>query len=504
MDETLQLGLDCAAALPSRRMAVYGWAVTPRGAETGLSVSAGAAGDCAIEHVSFHPAPAAVQVDPRRAVANGFTLVVATPDAAPEVTLALAAGGAVLRADLRDPAIGSDLAKATAARDGRANAALLRAAAEDRALAPLLGHGHRPFGAFADWMAALPVLRGRAEHAPFAEVEALAAPSGEVLAVLRAGGPLPAEAEASIVPLGSPRGRDGALDLPLALPVADRHAARLPQALVAYARIAPGWADRLGGVELLVEARLRGEERGWLRIRPAAATVPDLLDAPARAAAQAGAATPGLDLLRHLLARREAAFALTLAALAAPPGAGRAPRLLLVLGIDDPAAVRMFQVTAAEFERRCDTLLLLGEAAEEAAEVFARRGRVAALAGAAAMGAVQEAAGRGGLVAVDAAVFAQSVAADRAAEAFADVLPAGEVARLLALHAVAGCAPALSDSLARLLRSRRPGPGGAGFAPIPRAWSGRAAAELVGTHLERLWAAGAAPGARPAERPLHV
>jgi hypothetical protein len=503
VDETLQLGLDCVALLSARRIAILGWAMTPRGAETGLSIAAGGAGDCTIEHVSFHPGPASVQADPQRAVVSGFTILATLPAEGTELAFTLQADAAVLRADLRDPAIETDLVKATAGRDPRANFALLRAAAEDPALRPLLGFQHRQHGAFSGWLARMPLLRGRVEHAPFAEVEALAAPSGETVAVLRLPHALPAEAEIEAVTLGWLRGADGGLGETVAPPAADRHEARLPTALVAYARAEPGWAERLAAQEVVVQLRLRGEEMAWLRLQPAPAAVPDLLDAPARAGALGEANGAGLDLLRHIAARREAAFAPSLAALASAPG-GTPPRLVLVLGVDDPMTARMFRVTAEEMERRCDTLLLLGEAAEEIAADFARRGRLRALAGAEAMAALRGAAARGGLVAVDAVVFAQCIAAGRTEDAFAHHLPAGEVARLLALHAVAGCGTALSDSLARLLKLRRSGPGEGSFAAIPRAWSSRQASEAVNEHLARLWAAGAPPSPGIAEHALHV
>ena len=72
---------------------------------------------------------------------------------------------------------------------------------------------------------------------------------------------------------------------------------------------------------------------------------------------------------------------------------------------------------------------------------------------------------------------------------------------MLALHAVAGCAPALTDSLQRLLRMRRGGAESrssqpretARFAPVQRVWGNRHAAELVNAHLQRLWSVGTAP-----------
>ncbi len=48
LDDSLQLALDCVAQVTPRRGIAYGWAMTPRGVGTELSVAAGADGDCAI------------------------------------------------------------------------------------------------------------------------------------------------------------------------------------------------------------------------------------------------------------------------------------------------------------------------------------------------------------------------------------------------------------------------------------------------------------------------
>jgi hypothetical protein len=499
LDESLQLAVDCVAMLGPRRGIAYGWAMTPRGEATDLAVAAGAEGGCPIEHCSFHPRPDVIPTDPRRAAVNGFTLVFETPEDPRELALTLTAGEARLVADLRDPGIEQDLFKATADRAWQVTFGLMREAASNPALGAMLRYQGRPFGAFADWMARLPVVRGRAENfGQMAEVEALSAGSGELLAMLRAGGALPREAGVSAAVIGWLRGPEGALPEPLLVPLADEHGARLPAALGFYGRLDPAVLDRLQGIELILRAEPRPGEEMWLRCLPAAATVPDLLDAASRATAAAlalpveAAASAGLELLRQVIARREAAFAPMLGALAegedGPPA--RLPRLALILGADDPAAARLFHVTATEFERRCDTVLVMGAAADDVAQAFLRRGRIAVQVGVEAAQSLREAAGRAGILAVDAAAYADAIAAGTPEAAFSRPLGAAEVARLLALHAVAGCAPALTDSLQRLLRARRPGPAGARFAPVQRIWSNRHAADLANAHLQRLWAAG--------------
>jgi hypothetical protein len=509
LDESFQLALDCVAMLGPRRGIAYGWAMTPRGEATDLSVSAGPEGDCPIEHCSFHPRPDVTPTDPRRASVNGFTLVFETPEDPRELTLTLTAGAARLGADLRDTSIEQNLFKATAERAWHITFGLMREAAGHAALAGLLRYQGRPFGAFADWIARLPVVRGRAENfGQMAEVEALtAAGSGETLAMLRANGGLPPEATVSAAVIGWLRGAEGALPEPMLLPLADEHAVRLPAALGHYGRLDPAVLDRLQGIEMILHAVPRPGEEIWLRCVPGQATIPDLLDAACRANAAAlalpveAAASAGLDLLRQVIARREAAFGPMLGALAAPEGApARLPRLALILGADDPAAARLFHVTAEEFERRADTVLVMGAAADDVAQVFARRGKVKILVGVEAAATLREAAGRAGILAVDAAAYADAITAGAPEAAFSRPLDAGEVARLLALHAVAGCAPSLTDSLQRLLRARRTAPAEQRFAPIQRAWSNRHAAELVNAHLQRLWAAGSrAPESRPRE-----
>jgi len=498
LDETLQLALDCVAPLTPRRSVAYGWAMTPRGAATELSVSAGPEGDCPIEHCSFHPRPDVTPADPRRAAVNGFTLVFETPEEPRELALTLVADGAALRADLRDPGIEADLFKATADRAWRVTFGLMGEAAGNAALGSLLRYQGRPFGAFADWMARLPVVRGRAENfGQMPEVEALSAASGEVLLMLRAAAGLPREATVAAAVIGWLRGEPGAPPEPALLPLADWHGARLPAALAGYLRLDPAVLDRLHAMEIIVHAEPRPGEQIWLRCQPAPATVPELLDAACRASAATlalpveAAASAGLDLLRQVIARREAAFAPTLAALAAPAETGgRPPGLALILGADDPVAARLFHVTAPEFERRCGTVLVMGTAADDVAQVFARRGRIAVQVGVEAAASLRDAAGRTGILAVDAAAYAEAVAAGTPEAAFGRPLDAAEVARLLALHAVAGCAPSLTDSLHRLLRSRRGAE--ASFAPVARAWSNRHAAEPVNAHLARLWSTGAA------------
>lgn len=514
VDDTLQLGLDCVAALSPRRWIAYGWAMTPRAVGTELAISAGAEGDCAIEYCSFHPRPDVVPADARRAAVNGFALVFAVPEEAGPLTFTLMAGDEVVRADLRDPGIDTNLAKATAERDWRAPFVLLQDCAANPALAQMLQFQHRPFGAFADWLAGLPAVRGKAlEFGSIAEVEALASPAGEVMITLRGAQPMPRDATLEAALIGYLHGEDGGPPEIATVPIADWHSAALPTSLVGYARLDPAWLDRLQAIELVLQAQIGPEERIWLRAQPRATAIPEFLDSacrrlPMMAIPVEAGGSAALGLLRQVIARREAAFAPALAALAetgaeAGTPAEGAPRLALILGADDPTASRLFHVTAGEIERRCDTLLVMGEAADDVAQVFLRRGRVDVVVGPEAAQALREAGVRSGVVALDAARYAEAVAAGRPQDAFGRALTAADVARLLTLHAVGGCGTALSDSLSRLLRLRRAGAGEAAFGPVPHAWSSHHVADLVNDHLARLWGTGR-QAASHAEQPRHV
>ena len=503
-DDTLQLALDCVAMLGEGRGIVYGWAMTPRGVATRLAITAGHGGDCAIEHCSFHPRPDVARQDPNGTVVNGFTLIFETPEDLRELDLMLTAGEDAIRAELDDPRIATDLATSTADRSWRVTLRLMLDAAGTPAMASLLRHAGRPFGAFADWVARLPLVQGRIrDFGPLPEVEAGSTAAGEALVMLRAPAALPPEASVEAAMLCWLRAEAHAPPEPILVRPVDCHAARLPAALGFYARLDPGLLDRLHGIELILRAETRPGEEVWARVQPTPGTVPDLLDMASRTTAGnlalplEAATAAGLDLLRQVVARREAALGPTLAALSAPAASaspGKLPRLALILGVDDPAAARMFHVTAAAFEARCDTLLVMGSAADDVAETFRRRGKLRVLAGVEAAQTLREAAGCAGIVAVDAVTFAEAVIADDPDAAFAAPLDPGDVARLLALHAAAGCAPALADSLHRLLRARR----GAEprFTPVQRAWSNRHAADIANAHLQRLWLSGSAGGVR--------
>lgn len=514
VDETLQIGIDCVAALSPRQFVAFGWTMTPRADETEIWVSAGQNDNCTIEHCNFHPRSDVVAEDPRLVTVTGFALVFAAPEDPWDLTLTLSAGTRSVRIDLRDPRIETNLLKATATLDWQAAFNLLQQCAGLPTLAPLLSYQGRPFGAFAEWITQLPVARGRVQQfGQLAEVECLATPAGEVMVMLRSAAPIARDADLAITLAGWIQQEDGGPAGIAILPLIEWHAALLPTALVGYARVDPAWLDRLQAVEMVVQARLGAGELYWMRCQPAAVAVPDFLDAVCRAMPAScltpveASASAAVTLLQQVIARREAAFAPALAALSlAPPDQAipvRLPRMAVILGADDRMAARLFHVTASEFERRCDTLLVMGEAADDVAQTFTRRGRIRVLVGQEAVQALRETAGRAGVLVVDAAIYAQAIATGRPEDVFTGPLQAAELAKLLTLHAVAGCSNSLSDSLQRLLRLRRAAPGEAAFTPVPRAWANPQAADLVNNHLARLWNAGSAPAGRRLEHVLH-
>ncbi len=462
---------------------------------------------CPIAHGAFYPLPARDKAKDAGGVpAHGFSLIADHMPAAPR--LVLRAGGETTGGQTVEHIFGTaeatsglELGALLAGQPPSLGFALLRDAATHAALASLMTQGDAPFGAFADWMARLHPVRGRTvENLPgVEEAETLHSLGGDILVVVRGGAGFPPEARLELAVVGLLPGAGPTASRAVALPLFDGHAAALPQALVLHGRIDPAWLDRLSRLEIVLQLRIGAEEVHVLRCRPRAATVPDLLDAVCRTSllAEAGEAggTAALGLLRLLVARREAAFGPMLASLAAQrprdvEAGGQLPRIGVILGADDPISARLFQVTALEFEGRCDRLLILGDAAEEVAEAFLRRGRLPVLVGPAALAALRQAGGVAAVLVVEAPRFAEAVARGRPAEAFSRPLGAPDLARLLALHGAAGCEPALEDSLVRLLRLERHRPGEAAFLPVPRGWSSPHAAELVNAHLARLWTAG--------------
>jgi hypothetical protein len=491
-DALLQLGLECLAPLSPRRWIAYGVAEAPRGQPGRLSVTAGAGADCAIEHVAFHPDPAGSDASRAR---HRFTLVFAVPEGRQAEAVILTAAGATARADLRAPGLSADLAAATTARDWSATFALFAACASEPALAPLLqGSDH---GVFANWLAALPALPGRAgKTGPFQEIEALCSPAGEFLLVLRGLGPLPA---GTLGRMALAARTDGPGSAPRVLPLLDAQGGAHLHGLVLYGRVPAELHGRLHAPELLAEIESGHGQSLRLRAHPRLVAAPDFLDAASRLTAspgpQSGAlALAGAALVQGILATREAAFAPLLAAapwpsppIGAPIGA---PRTLALLNANDPLAARLFHVTAAAIEQRAERLLILGEAAEDIAAIFLRRGHLTVETGAAALARLRGA--TEGVIALEAAHFAEAVIADRLERAFAETVDAGALARLLLLHAVAGFSLDFDDSLARLLRRDRMARAGRGaeaaLVPLMRAWSSPLAAERVHDHLARLWA----------------
>lgn len=490
--EGARLGLDCVATLPDGQALLLGWARAEAGAELVLEAGEDQPADASlIAHASFHPRP-----DLNAAGDNpplGFLLL--ATQLPPACRLLLRSGRHVTALEVSEDA--GDLTSALGTLPMEAGFTLLRDCAALPGLAPLLTRLPHPLGIFADWLTRLNPVRGKIpQNEPgLEEAESLLSLSGEVMVVIRGRAAFPPHAEMEALPFGLRTDATGRATA-VSLPMRDWQVTVLPQAIIGHGHIDPGWADRLSVLDLAV--RVQAWDSHWLRCRPRATTVPDLLDAVCRttpfADTMPSAGAAALDQLRLLVARREAHFTPLLATLAAqraaPDAAGHLPRLGLVLGADDPLAARLFQVTAAEFEGRCDRLLVMGEAAEDVAQVFQRRGRLPVAVGAAAVEALRTAAGRSGVLAVEAPRYAEAVARGRPGEAFSRPLGATDLVRLLALHGAAGCDPAISDTLARLLRLSRLRPGEPAFLPANQGWSSPHAAEVVNAHLARLWSIG--------------
>ncbi len=405
-----------------------------------------------VAYARFHPR--AVSGAAADALPHGFALVVSLPEGAEATLLLEGARGDTASVSLRE---GAAEAARILGSDWDLAFALLQDAAQP-ALAGLLQLGGRRHGALAELMPRLPLLRGRAKNlAGYEEALLLLSRAGEVLLVLRGG-------------LEATRPEAAALTTHDARPVPVEGWQVMPLAggVAAYGRLGALPAQP---VELILRCSAAGH---WLRAEPQPVHAGAFLKAAsvALAAADRGEA---LDPLARLLAWREVAFAPLLAprpsALSgALPGAGAA-RLGILLGAQEPGALRLLHVGAAAIEARFDRLLVAG--AEPAAQLFRRRGRLAVTSLPAMDAALREAAAAGGGVVLPALAMAEAMIAGEGPETLPRPMAPAELLRLAELQAAAGR--------------------GAGPDPSPAA--GDAAAQLVADHLERLWMAGSVPEA---------
>jgi hypothetical protein len=516
VSDVFQLGLDCAAHLGDGRQMLYGWLMAPRGSQPRLSVTVGDGTACAFVHHSQHGRPDVVPTDRVAAEVRGFHIAFDVPEGARGgLVLRANAGPMALQARLGDPAVETDLAKATAAREWGLNFTLLEeVAAAGATRLPLLGFRGRPYGAFADWVARIPRVASQAESfGPLAELRGAVTAAGDVGVALR-------------LPVGNPPLRSASLRAVLLLHLDDGdggppdirpvslgawRSSTLAEALIGYGATAEPPEGTLVGADLLAEARI-GEERIWVRFQPRIQDIPAFFDTLLQTAQgpqpSGERRAQGRGVLAELLEARATRCAALLAEVAEPASAEpSAERLLLVLGVEDLAAQRVLEAVAERLNGRCDRLLLLGNSAHDAAAALAADaapGAPAVLAGAQALRALTER--PGALVtALSARGLAEAMIHERLDQALREGALGGAIPRLLALHRLAGAEADLAESLGRFVHMTQAAVRGAtrGWDPLPHVWGWRDAAAPLNAHLEALWR-GALTARRAAREPIHA
>jgi hypothetical protein len=507
--ENFQLGIDCVAAAGNSRQVVYGWHMTPRGMPVDVSFSTPDGRACRVCHVSRHARTDVMPQDPGAATVGGFSIIVAVPHAARGLIMTIAAGDEFASVNLDTPAT-TDLFAANETRDWGVTFSLLRECIGQPELMPLLHYQYRPFGAFAGWMAHLPVVQGEAEHIGIvARVACTSSPAGEVALDLQFIGRSRGTVGIDAVAIARLRSDDGGPDEIALMPFHDALARHVPAASTFYGRL--GWEHvaRLRGLDLIVQITF-DDERIWLRCQPRVEPVPGFLDA--LAAAVAGQ-TGETSLLSDVIERRTALVTALIEAeqdraarMAATPSLDH-PELALV-GVDDAPACRLLHLLAPELEASVTRIMLLGEAAEPAAQTFNRRGLLPAVVVREAGAILTRVAeiGPANLVAVD--VPALAVAAiEGSVPALLRRARVGGLGYLLLLHALAGPTRALGDSLARY--STQLGNPDQPWLPVAHDWQSALAAELVNAHLEAIWQQVTEPSSQagspgPAAAPLEI
>ncbi|HZF76919.1 MAG TPA: hypothetical protein VE033_13920 [Acetobacteraceae bacterium] len=452
-DASPRIGLDCVLPLSPGRFIAFGWLATSPGVPAELVATAADGAECPIEYVGLFPR---AQGEPGDATARGFALVLSACGGDLPALLSLEAGPfGTAQAAFGAPLPAHDLARVVAEQDWYTAFGLLRDTAGLPALAMLPLHGGRRHGAFAEFLARMPLLRGKTEDlAGLAAAEATCSPAGETFLALRCPG----------IPIGTVEAvgldRDGEPMLPLAwrlLPLGD--------GIAAYG----AFEAELASLVLRI-----GDHARWLRCEPSSLSAGPFL-------CRLGEAL-GTAALEGVLAAREASFGPHLAPVAACHHG--AARTAVLVGTGDPMAVPLLHVMAATFERRFERLIALGRGAEAAVEVFRHRGRLAAAAPADGAAALREA---GAVEAVHLPRFAAGLAAGASDPLGAVPMDEDAIARLLRLHAAGGTTGDLAESLACLISAAHPRP------PVDRSSpKGR----LIADHLERLW--------RCAEAPAHA
>ncbi|MDQ1077680.1 hypothetical protein [Pseudoroseomonas cervicalis] len=504
--ETLQIAIDCVAPLGSRQHMVCGWVMTPRGTPFDMRVLGPQGRELRPAFRLLYARPDVAAPDPQLALVSGFTLVVEDVAETAPLEILLGSAGVGGRINLRDGSINRDLQAVIAGQDWRINFRLLRAALERGETLPLMRHQYRPYGAFAAWLARLPLVKHRAEHfGIMTRMECLASPAGEYALGVQFGGRPERRLQIEVIAIGALRAADGGPDELVLLPQEDGTVFQAASFGCAYGRVPSELLPRLRRIELVAQIAF-DEEMLWLRAEPRAEQVPGFLDGLVSLPGEAMDGSVPVALMQQVLESRERGLRPALAALAraAPRGSSGRPGLAIMVGVDDPGCVPLLDILAPRIEALCGSLLLIGQRAEQAVQVFHRRGRISASTEREAAIALGRAAEAGAaVVPLDPLRLGRAVIADDLGALFAHRLEGEELALLRNLHAAAGCSADLADSLARLLKLReqpeQP------WQPPAHAWRSPLAAHLVNAHLERLWtlpARPAAAGETPVPPPL--
>ncbi|EFH12336.1 hypothetical protein [Teichococcus cervicalis] len=491
--ESLQIAIDCVALLGPRQHLICGWVMTPRGTPFDMRVLGPQGHEHRAAFRLLYARPDVTPPDPQAALVSGFTLVVEGVPESGALEVMLRSGELGGRINLRDSSISRDLQAVIAGQDWRINFRLLRAALERGEGLPLMRHQYRPYGAFAAWIARLPLVKQRAEQfGIMARLECLASPAGEYALGVQFAGRPERRLQIETIAIGALRAEDGGPDEMVLLPQEDGVAHQAANFGCAYGRVPPALLPRLRRLELVAQVSF-DEEMLWLRAEPRAEPVPGFLDGLALLPGEAMDGSIAAALLQGVLANRERGMLPALEALArATPRPSGQPGLAIMVGVDEPACVPLLDILAPRIEAMCESLLLVGQRAEQAVQVFRRRGRIRASTEREAAIALGRAAEAGAaVVPLDPLRLGRAVIEDDLAALFAHRLEGEELALLRHLHAAAGCSADLADSLARLLRLREQP--GQPWQPPGHAWRSPLAAHLANAHLERLWTLPARP-----------
>lgn len=503
IDETLLVGFDHCGEVAGTHWLLLGWVMAPTSEAFPALILHADGIPCRTLHFSTCPRRDITVPEEKPATVLGFALLAAVPPAplrgARRFSLAVAARGIEAAIALPAKGLGPDLAQALAGCDWTTAQALLSAGADGPDRNCLVETGSGPLGAFSGWLERVPVVpHGTERFHTFAPVLALASPAGEFALHLGFEGPPVrhvAVTALALLPRGSGTASGEAAGRLRPVRFGDLLVDAAARHVSVYGCL-PLPAEGPGTAEEILLQLDRDAERHWVRLCPRPLPVPAFLEAQEAARLAVGCTDPGSNhaWLRALVLSREQAMRPWLGGLGLLdriPAREARPVLAIVLGLDDPICVRLIHLAAAELERHCTELVLLGREATAAAQVLIHRGRVPVRVGAGFLATARHGAHAGSAVVLtEATALAEALAADRLPALFAEALPGERLAGLLALSACTGTGEP-ADALWRLMRLRA-APGTDGPAAVPRyapaaGRGGQAAGQEVRAHLQRLW-----------------